>query len=393
MPVQGLLSEQELANGGVRRIGKLHKGDKKVSTRTGKEYPVDLDHFRIVFEPEYEHLRDVWTAMYGEKPTEFHQVYLNASTAEEALDYWKEEWNTSGTLLRRCDGCTQHLWYNQKTGYWSEVERPCIADKTPSCECRLVGRMSFIFRDFTTRTGVMGYIAVETGSSEDIRELMKTLKFIEANYGTLRGVPLTLGRSKRKTTAPEIVDDKRTGKRISTTRSFLYIDLMPTFTLERLLPVIAGQLPPPGQAPHVTVEAARNALGNGGQRRIGGGQEAGLLAAGTKPADHWTNDRERVKKFLRWTQDKFEMDESAVMKAFDIARGESLEAISDWEGDEYSAIAAVVAAAAEYDPDTISAITSNTALFNEDKGYQIYELTTDIVERVLPYLDGDTESA
>ncbi len=212
MPIRDIV-ENERLSGRYPRIAKLHKGEPK-RIKNGKEIVGrDQEHFRIVFEPEFEYLTPAWEKLYGAKPVEFSPVVLDVATTDEALDFWKEEWDAAETLLHRCDGKFQQTWFDRRTGYYSKAQVACAST---TCKCTPVGRMNLLFPDFIVETGVIGYISVETGSLEDIRTIRDRLRAIEASFGTLSGVHLKFGRARRRVSRPEVKNGERTGKRMKT---------------------------------------------------------------------------------------------------------------------------------------------------------------------------------
>jgi hypothetical protein len=250
MPIKGLLPDT--AQGSLLRIGKLKKGEPKTNGKIGR----DSQHFRLQLEPHFEHLRAAWTKLYGSQPTKFEPVYMMEPTAEAALTFWNEEYDSAETLLHRCDGEFQCLWFDRNSGFYSKAKVKCAA---PACHCRPHARMNILLPEFIKATGVLGFITVEFGSQEDIRTLLGQLTFVQSTLGTLRGVPFILGRSVRRTSAPEVKPDgTRTGKRMKVSRSLLYLTVTPEFTNAALLPALAGvtvnmdsekALPPENSAP------------------------------------------------------------------------------------------------------------------------------------------------
>ncbi len=307
MPIKGLTTETQ-AGAGLPLIARLYKGaEKEVRTnRQGKEYEVvgkDLDYFRVEFEPQFEYLRELWTEMYGEQPTEFAPVFLAASTVDDAFQSWKEEWNASGTLLHRCDGEQQVAWWNGDSQCYMSARVGCASRLDPKtgemmgagCGCKPVGRLNIILPDFIQESGIFGTILVSTHSLNDIMIVHRYLSDIEGAYGTISGVPFIFGRAKKEVSAPKQVKQGneyvRDG-RIKVMKSLFYLHVAPDFTRERLLPAMAGRtqpaLPPP--APQINVERAKELLGGGGSRRMGDEPPP----ASVQDEDAWAFDRDQL---------------------------------------------------------------------------------------------------
>lgn len=272
MPIVGLMPQNENVFAGLPRIAKLRKGAPKEqrTRKDGSTYEVvgkDLDYLRPVFDPEYEHLKSKFTALYGKNPNNM-TAFLNADSVVEAFDFWKEEW-TATTMLTRCDGMNKHVWFNQKNGRYQTSKVLCDV----KCGCKAVGRLNLILPDFTMETGVLGYFTIETHSEEDIRTLYARITSIWATFGKLRGVPLVMYRVPRKLSVPEIGQDKeRTGKRMNKTMHMLDIRVSPEYTKQHLLAAITserGQLPaPPVSSLPVSTQRAITVL-NPDRSRIG----------------------------------------------------------------------------------------------------------------------------
>jgi len=275
MPIVGLTDEQADAGIGLPRIAKLFKGDEK--PESGKRPGADLDYFRIEFEEQFEYLREQWEELFGDEPREFPQVYLTMPTVEEAFPTWLEKWNASGTLLCRGDGEHRVRWWDEDTKIYVTAKMPCTCDPQ-NRECKQVGRLNLIIPEFVEMTGVLGFISVSTTSINDIITIHRYLSAVQQMYGKLTGVPFVFGRAPRPITRPQVDGGKPNGKRVKMTKSLLYLHVTPTFTQNALLPILSGAmerpvaaLPGGNETPAITdLETARQLLGTGGPRRVGG---------------------------------------------------------------------------------------------------------------------------
>jgi hypothetical protein len=271
MPIKNVTDKPTGFGAGFPRIGKIYKGGEKEPNRPGK----DLDHFRIEFEPEFEPLRETWLELYGEKPCEFQPVVMARDTVDEAFESWLEEWNQSGALLRRCDGERVIRWYNDQTGVYIDDPKgiPCQCDPADRA-CKQTGRLNLYFPEFIEKTGVLGYFAFQTHSFYDIITIYNALTELERMRGSISGLPLVFGRSRRTVSVP---NPKQTGKRMRVQKSLVYIRPTAQFTTQILLPEMATPkerpiaLPPPVEL--VSTEQARDTFGSGGQRRVGANRE------------------------------------------------------------------------------------------------------------------------
>lgn len=253
---------------GLPRIAKLHKGDKKLPN--GQVGP-DLDYFRVVFEPEFEQFREAWEDLFGKEPDHFDEVFMTHATVDKAFESWKEEWNTSQTLLHRCDGENQINWYNVPANMYMTAKTTCAMKTDTPCACKAVGRLNLIIPEFIGITGILGYVQVETHSINDILTVYSMLANIQRMNGTLLGVPFSLGRSGKQISVP------MKGKRGKVTKSLFYLYVDTVFARETLLPRLTatgGFLAPdqpalPAPAPKLDTEEIKNRLGTGdGNRRM-----------------------------------------------------------------------------------------------------------------------------
>jgi hypothetical protein len=276
MPIRGLTdSNAQTFGAGFPRIATLYKGDEKPEegNRPGK----DLYHFRIEFEPEFEYLREDWYEMYTETPEEFPAVFLAQSEVDEAFSTWKEEWNASQTLLRRCDGEHQKVHYDQKTGIHNTWKADCLTPIPPTppaepmCKCKLVGRLNLIFPEFIELTGVLGYVTMATHSIHDLMTLHRYLTDLFKIQGNLMGIPLVFGRAIREISTP--VTDNKTGKRTGARRkvkkSLLYLRATADYTKQVLLPTLATARTEAPALPQPVKEISLLTSGSDQPRRVG----------------------------------------------------------------------------------------------------------------------------
>src|SRR3990167_5964963 len=216
-------------------IARLRKGMK---TEDPKHPIVDLDYFRVDFNPAFAHLEPIFTELYTARPTVFKDVEMFGDTVDEVYSMDMEQYNTSQTLIRRCDRESQSRWYDEKSGYHMTAKIPCASTwskeansmrTAKGCDCDERGKLSIVLRDFADATGIYGYFLVQTGSINDLITIWSALKFWENRCKNYR-IPLsmltfTLGRADDQISAP--LTDKqtkqRTGKRINVTKSLFYL--------------------------------------------------------------------------------------------------------------------------------------------------------------------------
>lgn len=279
MPIINLTDKVDLSQA-LPLIGRLYKGaeqETKISKRTGKEYKQfgkDLDYFRVVFEPQFEHLQPLWEEMYGKEPTVFHNVFLTAPTVDIAFASWKEEW-TATTMLHRCDGEKQVMHYNTQIHKYSTAHEACASTAARPCECTNIGRLNMLLMDFIDESDIFGTFLATTHSINDILTVYRRLAATEAMYGTLSNIPFVFGRADKEIRAPRANDQGEIIGRRNTTKSLFYMHLAEDFTHDKLVPMIkAGNAWfKDGSQPLLTQQGtATNLLNSGsarGERRIG----------------------------------------------------------------------------------------------------------------------------
>lgn len=278
MPIVNLTDKVDLSQG-LPLLARLYKGGEqqdKVSAK-GKKYKVfgeDLDHFRVVFEPQFEYLQPLWEGMYGPKPAYFESVLLCAPTVNTAFATWKEEW-TATTMLHRCDGEKQETHYDKLIGKYSHSYKACAAEAEHPCSCVNIGRLNIMIMDFLDASNILGTFLVTTHSINDILTVYRRLAATESLFGTLSNVPFVFGRADKEIRAPKTDKDGNPDGRRTTTKSLFWIHVHPDFTGEKIIPALkAGNawFKESSQQMIVNGGSAVNLLNSGkanGERRLG----------------------------------------------------------------------------------------------------------------------------
>src|SRR5574338_382119 len=145
--------------GNLPRFGKLRKGAEKPDGKVGK----DLDYFRLTLEPEYEAIiRPAFVELFGEQPTEFHNVLIAADDAASAFDYWYESW-AHARLLNRCDGETVVAGWSDGLQRYDDTPHACTCNPLDR-ECKQTGRMDIVIPALCEATGIWGKLTILTSS-------------------------------------------------------------------------------------------------------------------------------------------------------------------------------------------------------------------------------------
>lgn len=186
------------------KLGDFHKGaimveskDDPSKTRPGK----DLDFFRVKMRKEYESLQKDFDTLYGANPVEFHNVFLDGDSVDDAFDYWMIE-RTATKVMHKCDEVTQAQRWDAKSASYVSDGAACVKN-TAGCDCKRKGVLKILLPDFIAITGVWGYFAVHTGSFYDIVNIAGYLNRLYALHGSLSGMPYILSRVEQSIIVPK----------------------------------------------------------------------------------------------------------------------------------------------------------------------------------------------
>lgn len=214
MAIKNLTDHKNNPTAGLRRLGIIKKGAMEGNR------PVDLNHFRVVWaddnsenaDPDLETVRIAFYELYGAEPTRFENVYLLTDDPESA--FYMEEWiqaGGAGKLVRRCDGETQksHYDFNKKVMLHNPIA--CIQGQEEGCKCTPVGRLAFILKDVSQRTGVLGYFQLQLGGKHEIVNISAHLTNIQRMVNApLFMIPFSIFRQDVPVNVPGII--KRVNK-------------------------------------------------------------------------------------------------------------------------------------------------------------------------------------
>lgn len=244
------------------RIGHIRLGDKKIA-QSGKEYPVDLDHFRVP--PEV-------AAVYGDQPREIFPVYIPTENREQFFPQ-SLQWYKGSKLHCKGDGQTATR-INEATG--GLIQIPC--DEIPKCPCEhYVGNGG---KDCRIRASLMimlpkvsmgGCYQITTGSENVIINMNSSIDYLQ-NYliGRIAFVPLVLKRVQTKLQTP---DGKATTKWLMTLEYRGTIEdvakLRTKDAIQQLVapadapPEVRGALPPAPDHEHEEIEVDTEPMDTG----------------------------------------------------------------------------------------------------------------------------------
>lgn len=265
MPIKRI--EQQLDERGILgnmpRWGKLRKGGVKGEKSAG----LDLDHFRLTLEPQYEHIRPIFEQVCGKDPDVLHNVFIAADDAEQAFDYWYETW-AHARLVARCDGETIVNGWSDGELRYDTTPRPCTCNPLDRT-CKQHGRLDIVIPELCKVVG-WGKLTVETTSIYDVIALRSYMRVAGAFLAQLPNVafwsvPFAIGRAVRP--VPVTINGKRSIKNMS----LLFASIEPEFNQKVMSPqltkstqlLLAGVNPETGESsagglPEIEYEQVQN---------------------------------------------------------------------------------------------------------------------------------------
>lgn len=184
---------------GMPEAGRLHIGEKRVSPKTGKEYPVSLDYFKA--DGNYPTL---FHKGVGEKPN-IIQVIFPSDDASLVCNERYELRDSAGKMYAEGDGETFKVWDAQE-----QTRKIYEASKIPNLMERLSAKTGTQWKVCLTMRflvpavrGVWGYWQLTTsGESSSIPQVRDTFDaFLEA-HGKVQGVIFDLAVKKVKSGKP-----------------------------------------------------------------------------------------------------------------------------------------------------------------------------------------------
>jgi hypothetical protein len=165
------------------RINKIRLGIKKISQKTGKEYPVETDYF--VCPSEVMHF-------YGENPKELH-IMFPLNDPESLFPQAYKWYGSSAGLKCKGDGITA-LRLNEETGEMEERECPC--DLLEQGKCNQRASLVFMLPDVR----ISGVYQIDLSSYHSIVDINSGLDYaLSLLGGRIAMVPFILKRVPRET--------------------------------------------------------------------------------------------------------------------------------------------------------------------------------------------------
>jgi len=203
MPIKGLSEVRRLP-----RLGKIRLGIKKVSDKTGKEYPAEVDYYildpKTPSELENEKLIDEFHKLYGDQPKSIKIMFPVANPEVYFPQFYKRYGN--GAMLK-CKGdgevasCTNEEYAKGLTIIGADemgmIKVKCAGKECPyykSKECSEVATLQILLPELPGA----GVWQIVTGSFHSIVNLNSCIEYITAVCGRAHMIPLTLERREQE---------------------------------------------------------------------------------------------------------------------------------------------------------------------------------------------------
>lgn len=235
MPIQNLTTNITKA---FIRLGQIKKGEKQtVKRKDGStfEKPVDLDYFRVLFDPgpNAAKIESTFREVYGDRPVSLN-IRLPHATPAEVWDANYECYKQGGLIAKASTDETGAHWLFYRDPETAEVlvrdgspvglegrkfmdEHPCDVSKPVYYNSKsepqymeTVGRLQVVIPELAHLA--VGYFVFQPGSPRDIRNISMELAGFDSiarQYGgSITGIPFRLIR--RKETVTKKIDGKLT---------------------------------------------------------------------------------------------------------------------------------------------------------------------------------------
>ena len=162
-------------------LGKIRLGIKKISQKTGKEYPAETDYFIVPGEIK---------KFYGEYPKELDIMLPVAQ--RHVIFPQAYRWYGSGKGLKCIGNGENAIRRNDETGSMDEIECPC---EKLGKDCN---KRAFLMA-ILPKINMGGVYQISTGSYNSIVDVNSGMDYIEALIGRIQMIPLKLKREKIET--------------------------------------------------------------------------------------------------------------------------------------------------------------------------------------------------
>lgn len=175
-------------------IGNVRIGEKRVSQKTGKEYPVSLDYF--IATGDY---AAKFNEAFPEKPTKIQIVFISDDNFQSCFEEWDGR-NSEGRRAGYGDGETFHLWNGGQ--YEPTTDRARMDDYTKKMGVTWKPVLTLHFIIPAIR-GIFGCWKFSTSGDKSSMVAIRTMfDEIKAQAGTVVNIPFDLTVKKVKGNKP-----------------------------------------------------------------------------------------------------------------------------------------------------------------------------------------------
>ena len=203
MAIKGLSDVRRLP-----RLGKIRLGIKKVSPKTGKDYPVEVDYFildpQTPSELENEKLIEEFRKLYGEQPKSI-QIMFPVASPDVYFPQFYKRYGSGASLKCKGDGevascTTKEYAEGLKIIGEDELGLIKVVCKGAECpyykkkECSEVGTLQILLPELPGA----GVWQISTGSFHSIVNVNSCIEYITAVCGRAHMIPLTLERREQE---------------------------------------------------------------------------------------------------------------------------------------------------------------------------------------------------
>lgn len=207
------------------RLGKIALGEKGISEKTGKEYPKEIDYFRLRPDTPSEKVNqsiiDKFHGLFGEKPKSI-EIMLPMSDREKVFPQYLK-WYGGGGLRCKGDGETAICMSKDDAKTMKAIDAvdgmpqvECLYKECPNFgpkKCKEVATLNVLI----PKLPGLGVWQITTSSFNSITNINSCLDLIEEIASRVGMIPLTLERR------PQEIQHESNGKRSKRTHYILHI--------------------------------------------------------------------------------------------------------------------------------------------------------------------------
>lgn len=206
--------KKEVENFSIPIIGKIKIGEKKVSEKTGKEYPASLDYFKAT--GKYER---AFYDIYG-KPNRIQIIFYSDNIADVCNEHLELR-DHAGNLAGYSDGEDYRVWDGTQYKPTKKINEAVEYYKSPNGWQRRL-----ILRFFVLGIKIFGAWEFSTKADKSsIDTIISTFDFVLARAGTVKRIPF------------DLIVSKHTSQKPNQKNTYPVVNLIPNLSDENLLKI------------------------------------------------------------------------------------------------------------------------------------------------------------